>query len=72
MRALAGAEASGRALAASILISFVFGAFVEALQSYTPTRDASVMDVVANGLGAAIGAYAFKIFKSRLKPVRGF
>ncbi|MBI5969815.1 MAG: VanZ family protein [Deltaproteobacteria bacterium] len=68
MRTLIVRTTAGRALAASMAISFVFGALVEALQSYAPPRDASVLDAVANGIGAVIGAYAFKIFKARVKP----
>lgn len=69
MRAFAADKTTGRAIVVSILISFVFGAFVEALQSYAPPRDASLLDAAANGFGAVIGAYAFKIFKSRPKSV---
>ncbi len=70
MRTFARAEATGRAIAASILISFVFGAFVEVMQSYAPPREASLLDAAANGLGAIAGAYAFKRFARHGKTAR--
>lgn len=70
MRALAAGKTSGWVVVASISISFVFGAFVEALQSYTLTRDASLLDAAANGVGAVAGAYAFEMFALHCKGAK--
>ncbi|MFN3535113.1 MAG: VanZ family protein [Desulfatiglandales bacterium] len=50
----------GMGLILSIGISFAFGTGLEILQYYHPPREASIGDVLSNGLGSAIGAYLGK------------
>ena len=55
--AIAGAVtyADGRALV-GVLAAIAYGGLVELLQAGVPYRSASVLDAVANGVGATIGA----------------
>ncbi len=46
-----------RAALYAFLISFIFGAFMEVVQSFIPVREGSVYDCIANGVGAFIGVY---------------
>ena len=43
------------ALMAASLIGLIWGTATEGYQMYIPTRDASLLDVLANALGAATG-----------------
>jgi len=47
---------STKQIAASAALGVALSAFVEIAQSFDPTRCASGIDVVSNGLGAAMGA----------------
>ncbi len=47
----------GMGLILSIGMSFAFGICLEIFQYYHPPREASIGDVLSNGLGSAIGAY---------------
>lgn len=57
---------SSRAALAAIIAASLFGIGVEFLQSFTLTRKAEVLDALANGLGAVVGAAGFAAF-SRIK-----
>jgi VanZ family protein len=45
-----------RALAAVVLAVVLYGLLIEVLQSLSPTRAASLLDAVANAVGAIVGA----------------
>lgn len=57
------ADAGGRVMNSIVimaaLVSAVFGAFVEVCQAFTPMREASVQDGLANGFGALAGSYLY-------------
>jgi len=42
-----------------ILITFLYGLFVEFVQLFTPSREASFFDAIANGAGGAAGASVY-------------
>jgi len=44
-------------IVSAALISAVFGAFIEVCQAFTPMREASVLDALANALGGLAGAF---------------
>ncbi len=61
----------GRAFALGILLPGMLSILVEAMQTYLPGRYASVLDVIANGIGAAIGAAIAVLFTPWLMDHRG-
>lgn len=60
VRAL-GAKGKGAryTIVVASVISAFFGAFVEVCQAFTPTREASLLDALANGAGGVFGAFIF-------------
>ena len=52
------------------LVGFFYGMTDELHQYFVPQRNASLLDVSADGLGSLIGAYSFNVFRSmKLKVV---
>ncbi len=61
----------GPAFAIGILLPGMLSLLVEAIQTYLPGRHASVLDVITNGMGAAIGAAIAVLFTPWLMHHRG-
>jgi VanZ family protein len=52
------ANALVKSIVSSVLLSFVFGVFIEIMQqNYTTTRHADILDVVFNVIGSLIGVF---------------
>ena len=48
----------------AFLVGFFYGITDELHQYFVPERDASLLDVSADGLGCLIGAYSFNVLRS--------
>lgn len=59
VRALGAKGKGARIIIVASIISALFGAFVEVCQAFTPTREASLLDALANGAGGVFGAFIF-------------
>lgn len=68
-----GGKAFPQRLAITLLGLLAYGALIEVLQSFTPTRSAEWLDLVADGMGILVGwaLYSFKCNRSNkcLQPV---
>jgi len=52
------------------MVGLIYGMFDELHQYFVPQRDASLLDVSADGIGCLIGAYSFHVLRSiKLKLV---
>lgn len=56
------------AIAIALFSSILLGALIEVAQYFIPYRDASFLDMVANGAGAFIGVFLYIVIT---KPYRG-
>ncbi|HEY4705995.1 MAG TPA: VanZ family protein [Thermodesulfobacteriota bacterium] len=67
MRALfvSGASRGLAAAAAAFMAAAAYGGIIEFLQSLTETRTGELMDGLANGTGAAIGALLYLFLNSK-------
>lgn len=54
----------------AVLIAFLFGISDEVHQYFVPNRSADVMDVVADVVGATLGATAVAVLLRRLRGPR--
>jgi hypothetical protein len=66
--ALAGARPDRRAALVAIALAVAFGAADEWHQSFTPGRDASWLDLLADTVGATAGALAVTWYSRRRCP----
>lgn len=57
-----------RAIALALISSIALGTLIEVVQHFIPYRDASFMDMAANGVGAVIGV---SIYIFTAKPFKG-
>lgn len=60
-----GRRTRWRVIIAATAISFVFGAFIEFCQYFTPYRSAEIGDAIANGTGGLLGSFVYSRFISR-------
>lgn len=67
--ALTALRPTTRAAAVAILAAVVFGASDEFHQSFVPGRDASLLDLLADTVGATVGAFAVTWYSARRWPV---
>ncbi len=52
-----------------LLLCFFYGIIIEAIQElFIPLREADVFDVIANMIGAFLGAFLYRNVKVRIKP----
>ena len=49
------------AIAIALFFSILLGALIEAAQHFIPYRDASFLDMLANGAGAFIGVFLYSV-----------
>ena len=63
--ALAAARPGARAVLAAVAITAAFGAADEFHQSFTPGRDASLLDLLADTVGATAGALLVTWYSAR-------
>jgi VanZ family protein len=66
--ALTARRATTRATAVAIAAAVIFGATDELHQSFVPGRDASLLDLVADTVGAAVGALVVAWYSVRRWP----
>jgi VanZ family protein len=60
----------GHATVQIVLLLIGYGLFIEAVQSFLPTRSASLTDIVADGVGIILGYMTLKV-SGRLPRLRG-
>ena len=63
-------EKRGTTIALALAASFLFGALTEVTQHFVPYRDASLLDMAANGAGAFIGVFIY-IFITKTSKGQG-
>lgn len=63
----AGGLNESRRMAVAVLVTALFGAFIEVCQGYVPGRSADVMDAMANGAGGSLGVYIHWRIMRRLR-----
>ncbi|RLC29556.1 hypothetical protein DRH13_05565 [Candidatus Woesebacteria bacterium] len=56
--------AQGRAFLIAIFIGMTVSLIIELLQSYLPTRDSSMTDLICNTIGTIIGVIFFQCYFS--------
>lgn len=54
-------EKKRTAIAIALFFSILLGALIEVAQNFIPYRDASFLDMVANGAGAFIGVFLYSV-----------
>jgi VanZ family protein len=65
VQAWLGSQAYPQRRPAVLLGLLTFGGLIEVLQSFTPTRDADWMDLMADGLGILIGWLLWRLLKPK-------